>query len=689
MNRDYDLDLGVPEIMHTYELRKSGRGYHFRARDSRRKLVDELPDSDKGWAETPCANSRPSESSVKLEHVNAAFRINDRAFFRLLGWDNPNPSSTRRLRPRLTEIFEDPPHSSPVASPAAQEVHSHTSEGDSEEELRPLYKLGFGDPMVTESSSGGARHGSRLRRGLRGSPRSGEKSGSHSAGKSATSSEKRGSRPQLGMSSTDARPEDRPGPIASGSRSSDKRGLVPEVGSAQPGIVKEKGSAAVDPLAPSLPIDRSGTDPVVGSKTPSSEEKMARLAALRAEVDAQSGRIGQLPGSEKKRLSSASQVSTLPSKKSKVAVANPITLSPQPRPSLTDTLASKGKEAASALRLPPPLLAVRDSGARPFVPAPRATSRPVQTTDSGMKDRDVALGLIRSVVLEKDRALAGAISIPEIGSILQSIAYQVVADVARAHRACEEEHITREKVEANLRAAEEEHSRVVGRLKRECLELSQALDKERAERAQAVLEFERHSREVALDFEINVLQTVKDRLDPIEEKSREAALDAYDQGYRRGFQDGQEGVSAPGGERVTRPSSPSVPDHVGEDAGDDPVNLTTLPEHGGVPEQVTSFLGCDLTNIIDVDDFPSPGCRDNLAAQKPSATSVVGVKSESSEVIAGPESRCLRSDALPTTICVEETPAVLAHYPEGPSDALEDCAPSINRTSSSHVTRES
>ncbi|KAK1300240.1 hypothetical protein QJS10_CPB13g01466 [Acorus calamus] len=454
-------------------------------------------------------------------------------------------------------------------------------------------------------------------------------------------------------------------------------------------LKREEGrSVTVDPhVAPSFSA-RSGIDPVVGSKTPSSEEKLARLAALRAEVDAQSGRIGQLPSSERKRLPSVSQVPAAPSKRSKVAMVSPISSSPPPRPSSAGVSAHKGKDAALVVRPSPPSFAARDPGSRPFVPAPRAMSRPVQTTDSGLKDRDVAIGLARSVVLEKDKTLAGAVSIPEIGSILQSLAYQlgvyagavgpsyeqVVADVARAHRACEEERLARQKAEAVLKAAEEEHSRAIERLKKECLELSLALDKERAERAQAASEFERHRREVALDFEINVLQTVKDRLDPIEEKSREAAFEAYDQGYRRGFQDGREGAPAPGADRIIRTSSPSDPDPMPEDAGDAPAGSIAPPDRDGV--------------LTDVDDFPSPGRRDNLSAQKPSPASVAGVRSEPPEAVAGSESWRLESDALPTPVCMEKIPVASAHDLEDPSEDLEDCAPMIHRTSPSRAARE-
>lgn len=107
-------------------------------------------------------------------------------------------------------------------------------------------------------------------------------------------------------------------------------------------------------------------------------------------------------------------------------MVSPISSSPQPRPSSAGVLAHKGKDAALVVRPSPPSFVARDPGSRPFVPAPRAMSRPVQTTDSGLKDRDVAIGLARSVVLEKDKTLAGAVSIPEIGSILQSLAYQVI-----------------------------------------------------------------------------------------------------------------------------------------------------------------------------------------------------------------------------------------------------------------------
>ncbi|KAK1311217.1 hypothetical protein QJS10_CPA08g00748 [Acorus calamus] len=184
MNRDLNLDLRVSEIMHTYELRKSSRGYHFRARNSKEKLTDGLPDSDKGWAETPSANSRLPKDLVKLEHIKAAFKRSERVFYRILGWDNPNPSSTHRLRSRLTDVYAVPP--SPVQEIVLQAIlvgRPFELEENSEEELEPLFRLGFSNPMATESSSSGARHGSRHCRGPRGSPKSGEKSSSHSAEK--------------------------------------------------------------------------------------------------------------------------------------------------------------------------------------------------------------------------------------------------------------------------------------------------------------------------------------------------------------------------------------------------------------------------------------------------------------------------------------------------------------------------
>ncbi|KAK1309705.1 hypothetical protein QJS10_CPA08g00694 [Acorus calamus] len=79
---------------------------------TKEKLIDEFPDSNKGWTETPSANSHPPKDLVKSEHIKAAFKRNERVFYRILGWDNPNPSSTRRLRPHLTDVYAAPP--SPV-----------------------------------------------------------------------------------------------------------------------------------------------------------------------------------------------------------------------------------------------------------------------------------------------------------------------------------------------------------------------------------------------------------------------------------------------------------------------------------------------------------------------------------------------------------------------------------------------
>ncbi|KAK1270982.1 hypothetical protein QJS04_geneDACA012697 [Acorus gramineus] len=152
---------------------------------------------------------------------------------------------------------------------------------------------------------------------------------------------------------------------------------------------------------------------------------MAKLAAFQAEVDTRSGSIGKLPGPEKRWRSPTRPTSSTPSKRSKPAVAGHPSSSPKLLPPSSDVPSGKGKEVVPAIRLPPPLTASRDQEAQPFVPAPRAKSCSVQVSDSGLKDRDVAIGLIQSVILEKDKALAGDITASEAGSILQSMAYQV------------------------------------------------------------------------------------------------------------------------------------------------------------------------------------------------------------------------------------------------------------------------
>ncbi|KAK1300410.1 hypothetical protein QJS10_CPB13g01122 [Acorus calamus] len=107
LNREFILDLGVPEIMYTYELKKSGRGYHFQIRDSKEKFIYDLPHSDKSWAD-----SKLIVLSGNWEFGDApkdVWKRNNRTFYRILGWDNPNPSSTRLLRPHLDDVFAAPP----------------------------------------------------------------------------------------------------------------------------------------------------------------------------------------------------------------------------------------------------------------------------------------------------------------------------------------------------------------------------------------------------------------------------------------------------------------------------------------------------------------------------------------------------------------------------------------------------
>ncbi|KAK1276556.1 hypothetical protein QJS04_geneDACA000854 [Acorus gramineus] len=48
----------------------------------------------------------------------------------------------------------------------------------------------------------------------------------------------------------------------------------------------------------------------------------------------------------------------------------------------------------------------------------------IRVLDSGLKDRDVAIRLMNSAILEKDRSLADNVSPSEAGSVLQSMAYQ-------------------------------------------------------------------------------------------------------------------------------------------------------------------------------------------------------------------------------------------------------------------------
>ncbi|KAK1310070.1 hypothetical protein QJS10_CPA08g00885 [Acorus calamus] len=129
------------------------------------------------------------------------------------------------------------------------------------------------------------------------------------------------------------------------------------------------------------------------------------------------------------------QSSSIPSKRGKLSVAGHPSSSPQSLPPSSDVPSGKGKEVVSAFRLPPPPTPSRDQQARPFVPAPKAKSRMVRVYDFSMKDRDVTIGLIQSVILEKDRALAGDITASRTDQKFD----RVIGDVARAHRAHEEE----------------------------------------------------------------------------------------------------------------------------------------------------------------------------------------------------------------------------------------------------------
>ncbi|KAK1300138.1 hypothetical protein QJS10_CPB13g01038 [Acorus calamus] len=181
-------------------------------------------------------------------------------------------------------------------------------------------------------------------------------------------------------------------------------------------------------------------------------------------------------------------------------------------------------------------------------------------------DRDVAIGLIQSLILEKDRALAGAISTSETGPTYD----QVVGDVTRSHRA-------REKPETALKATLEGHSWVVEKFKKDLLELSGALEKERAERA------------------------------------RIASRAALKRGYRKGYRDCQDGAPEPGLEQVIQVLEPQI---LESDEHRVRSNPSSSPRPMDVSDQVTSFLDCTLSDIIDVYEFPSPGYPDNSAAMK-------------------------------------------------------------------------
>ncbi|KAK1258238.1 hypothetical protein QJS04_geneDACA021520 [Acorus gramineus] len=63
----------------------------------------------------PTANSHPSKESVKWENIWVSSKRSEKVFFRILGWDNPNPSSPHRLGLRLGDVFVAPP------SPAAEQ----------------------------------------------------------------------------------------------------------------------------------------------------------------------------------------------------------------------------------------------------------------------------------------------------------------------------------------------------------------------------------------------------------------------------------------------------------------------------------------------------------------------------------------------------------------------------------------
>ncbi|KAK1300750.1 hypothetical protein QJS10_CPB13g01237 [Acorus calamus] len=328
----------------------------------------------------PAVNSCPSKDSVKSVHIKVAFKRNDRAFFKILGWDNPNLSSYRRLGPHFGDILVAP--SSPIneSGPSvAQTSRLPETEEYFEEDLKPIFQLGFGAPMVTESSSSATRHGSRLRKG---------------------------------------------------------------------------------------------------------------------------------PKSEKRRHSPTRQSLSTPSKRSKPSVAGHPSSACRSLPPASNAPLSKGKEVVPAFRLPPPPPASREQEVQTFIPTPRTKTRSIQVSDSGLKDKEMAIGLIQSVILEKDRTLAGDISAFEASSFLQSMAYQDIS------------------------------------------EISGLLEKERAKRVRDISEAEQQKREMKLDFEIKILERVRDRLRPIERKSVEAVSDGYDMGYRKGFQDCRDGAPEPGLERV-------------------------------------------------------------------------------------------------------------------------------------------
>ncbi|KAK1311514.1 hypothetical protein QJS10_CPA08g00877 [Acorus calamus] len=299
-SREFNLDLRVPEIMYMYELRKSGKGYHFRARDSKEKFTYELPDSDKNWA-------------VRKSRLGDVF-----------------------VAPSSPLVDEPDPSTAPADQTSEAEEHS-------KEELELLYKLGFGDPMATECSSRSARNNSRPRRGSKNGPKPGKKSCSSS-------------------------------------------------------------------------VERTTLSFV-------EKEKRAKLAALQADIDRCSGNIGKLPGPEKRKHSPTRQAASTPTKKSKQYVVE----------------------------------------LQVFIPAPRTKTRPVRVSDSGLKDHEVAIGLMNSVVLDKDRALAEEVSVPEAGSILQGMAYQ------------------------------------------EFKEISEALVKKKTEKVRVISEAEHKKKEMELDFEIQKL----------------------------------------------------------------------------------------------------------------------------------------------------------------------------------------
>ncbi|KAK1308784.1 hypothetical protein QJS10_CPA09g00896 [Acorus calamus] len=49
INREMQLDLGVDDIFHLYDLRKIEHAYYLRARTNATPLVEKLPSSDSGW----------------------------------------------------------------------------------------------------------------------------------------------------------------------------------------------------------------------------------------------------------------------------------------------------------------------------------------------------------------------------------------------------------------------------------------------------------------------------------------------------------------------------------------------------------------------------------------------------------------------------------------------------------------